>query len=91
MFPYINASGGGGWRLPPPLESSAIVSAMYATPRIKDMAPVTIAVPCPGLRPGLVEASSAGVGGVGVTGSSVPVFGLSGSSANAATHLLNLH
>lgn len=88
---YIKASGGGGCRLPPPRESSAMVSAMYATPRISDMAPVTIAVPWPGLRPALFAASPSGDGGVGATGSSVLVLGFSGSSAKSTTERLDLH
>ena len=87
---YMKASGGGGCRLPPPRESSAMVSAMYATPRISDMAPVTMAVPWPGLRPALFAASPSGDGGVGATGSLVLVLGFSGSSAKSETERLDL-
>ena len=51
----MNASGGGGCSSP--RESSATVMAMYASPRMMEMAPVTIAVPCPGLSPPPVCAS----------------------------------
>jgi hypothetical protein len=45
----MNASGGGGSNSP--LESNSTVRTMYATPKINEIAPVTIAVPCPGCNP----------------------------------------
>lgn len=86
----MKASGGGGCSSPPPLESSATVSAIYAIPRIREIAPVTIAVPWPGFRPAVLVFSGAGGGDV-VVASSVLAWGLSGSSANTITARLGLH
>jgi hypothetical protein len=58
-----NASGGGGRSVP--RESSATVIAMYASPRITDIAPVTMAVPWPGLRPPVDSSGAASRAGGG--------------------------
>lgn len=54
----MNASGGGGSSSPPRISMNC-TSSRYATPKMTEMAPVTIAVPCPLASSGALGAAGA--------------------------------